>query len=256
MKALLTILLLLTGNALAQNTVGYSRTAKRYDRDQIGKISVMPTSLFTNCVIWLTYSANDGTNYYDAAASNDGIGSATSIWTNTVGGAAVFDGGTASARSSNRTGFNSTNCSVSLFAKKTGNGASTHDMFFDSGTNQAGDLFIGFLSHSNTKLSVGRTFIAEDVFCSGGFTNWNHVVVVLSGDSKTIYLNGAWAATTNISYTYGASSYYSLGAERTSDTTTANAYKGLLDDVKVFNRALTSNEVVNLYNLTKGTYGL
>jgi hypothetical protein len=84
-------------------------------------------------------------------------------------------------------------------------------------------------------------------------TGWHHFAAVLKGsDTIKIYVDGVEAASTSTS---GAISYSGLG----SNTTIArhgngnNAFDltGRVDDVRVFNRAITPEEVFQLYRGTR-----
>jgi hypothetical protein len=71
---------------------------------------------------------------------------------------------------------------------------------------------------------------------------WIHYTGVKSKDRSKIYINGILVADTSIneSIAIGGSSWYSL--------TVWNAFEGSIDEVKVYNRALNSQEVYSLYN--------
>ena len=78
---------------------------------------------------------------------------------------------------------------------------------------------------------------------------WSHIALVINGTSATVYFNGV--ASPPRTATHNAVNFNSpfrLGINRTN---TARNYKGLMDEVCIYNRALTANEIRELMNLTK-----
>jgi hypothetical protein len=76
---------------------------------------------------------------------------------------------------------------------------------------------------------------------------WQHVVVVSNGTSLTFYLNGVQDKTP-ISYNVGTVTFNSMGNDSGNEK-----YKGLIDDARVYNRALSASEVSQLYALGGGS---
>jgi uncharacterized protein YceK len=89
------------------------------------------------------------------------------------------------------------------------------------------------------------TFSTDDII----FNKWQHVVVVWNQDKKsaTLYLNGEESGGSNISnisrYTHDEG--FSIGK---SNFVTTTHFKGFLDDVKVYNRALSPEQISAMYN--------
>lgn len=79
------------------------------------------------------------------------------------------------------------------------------------------------------------------------YQQWAHIATTYDGHSLTLYVNGNLLNTVNV-ITNLQSSGGSFGIGMVSDR---EAYftKGLIDDVRVFNRALFDNEIQNLYSL-------
>jgi len=80
-----------------------------------------------------------------------------------------------------------------------------------------------------------------------GTNQWIHVVAVKSGTTVTLYQNGAISGTpeTGFSFDSGTTAHVVIGAE--SITSTGETFNGLIDDVRVYNRALTQSEITTLY---------
>ncbi len=90
--------------------------------------------------------------------------------------------------------------------------------------------------------------------------NWYHVVGTYNATAQTvtIFINGVLQATTttgtipsSISATLGR---FQVGAQD-STTTPTNFYNGLIDEVRLYNRALSVSEVSQLYNWAPGPVG-
>lgn len=83
--------------------------------------------------------------------------------------------------------------------------------------------------------------------------NWQHLVGVRAADGTlTLYVDGvAQAATGSKAGAIDSSDPIYLGVDRG----LASDFAGLIDDVRIFNRALTQTEIDGLYNLGDGTEG-
>jgi prepilin-type N-terminal cleavage/methylation domain-containing protein len=86
---------------------------------------------------------------------------------------------------------------------------------------------------------------------SFGTTNtWYDVTCTYSGSLLAVYINGVLEATTttsgSLSYSYGYPWF--IGTAGSSTATVANKFSGLIDDVRVYSRALSASEVQALYN--------
>jgi hypothetical protein len=270
MRTALAIVLFLTGSVLAQNTIGYSRTLKRYDKDQTGKISVMPTSLYTNCVLWQTFSRNDGTNYYDVANTNNAVGSAAGMWSNLVGGATVYEGSRfASFPASLAQNRSNLTLAVWLRARTSAAYLGVYSEPVQTGDTLGRSRLLLALQ-SDWKIEFGGRVSAEEPTgaltgqrTTGAITSnqWAHVTGVWNTAANTIsvYFNGTQQATTAIGAgtpgAFATNAPNSAYPQRLGSRSGINYFVGDIGDVQIFNRALTSNEVVNLYNSTKGTYG-
>ena len=84
-------------------------------------------------------------------------------------------------------------------------------------------------------------------------TNWNHICALIntSINNIQIYGNGNQSSTTTV--TSMSTSITNIGRYITSNL---NFLKGNLASYKVYNRALSTTEIKQNYNATKGRYGL
>jgi hypothetical protein len=132
-------------------------------------------------------------------------------------------------------------------------------MYILSGVGSTGDFYDGFqvyLSSGHPHFALGDGGSQYD---GAKNTNanlidnaWHHVVAVMNGSTHTVYVDGSTTGTTGIgggtisttSSTNGGD--FKIGARY--DDNNTYAFDGYIDDVALFNRALTSSEVSNIYN--------
>jgi hypothetical protein len=69
---------------------------------------------------------------------------------------------------------------------------------------------------------------------------WTHIILSSTGNAVTFYFNGV--AGGSVVYGVGSPTWNFLGSDEQ-----ATAFQGLLDDIRLYNRALTANEVTELY---------
>src|SRR3989344_5209907 len=85
-----------------------------------------------------------------------------------------------------------------------------------------------------------------DYLCSQNVTlnAWNHVVVAATGNNGTVicYINGVKNTPISIGTMSGSPTQIQLGFDFASE-----AFRGSLDDVRIYNRALSPTEVAELY---------
>ncbi|GEM_PF-1255438 len=94
--------------------------------------------------------------------------------------------------------------------------------------------------YGNDKMRTGNTGDLRDGV-------WHHILVLYNGTSPIIYVDGNVASlsaedTTNVG---NASSYLRVGNSITSDS--KNYFSGIIDDVRIYNKALSYSEVQEIY---------
>jgi hypothetical protein len=85
-------------------------------------------------------------------------------------------------------------------------------------------------------------------FLSIPTAGWNHLCMMRSNTTQFIYLNGALATNTTVSATALTGSALTIGATAVPSA----GFVGELDDVRIYNRAITAEEVKQIYNLGRG----
>jgi len=98
----------------------------------------------------------------------------------------------------------------------------------------------GIYIHSS-KIDVYSGSGGDNLSSAGiSINTWYFVAVVVSSGSGGIYINGASAGT----FTFNHSPAFSLLASQNP----GSRYFGSMDDVRIYNRALTAGEVTELFN--------
>ena len=80
---------------------------------------------------------------------------------------------------------------------------------------------------------------------------WYHVILTRTGNDWVFYINGESVKTLSSSQVMrDASANFKIGVFQG-----GNYWNGLIDEVRVYNRALSASEISNRYNITKQNYG-
>ena len=136
-----------------------------------------------------------------------------------------------------------------------------HIMRQDNGTSSL-DWLLAFQNYG-TILSFGLypsgVYSELDVpISASNYTNsWHNITAVYNGTSRSIYrdgiLIGSDSINGNVSYTPNAT--FAFGAAA-ANTGAAEKFNGKIDDVGIWNRALTQTEITELYSSSKNTIKL
>ena len=121
-----------------------------------------------------------------------------------------------------------------------------------SSTNEDDTWYLGlsdgmpqFWSHGN-RLLQGPSLIPEN--------EWTHLAITFDGSSKRLYVNGAWVASHD---EFSALVYdpaplpVTIGSDWANNVSSAR-FNGLIDELALYNRALTEDEILSIYNADLG----
>jgi len=153
----------------------------------------------------------------------------------------------------------STTSSVSFWMNTTTKDSNDGTMFDAGGGSSANSGFVisrtptnGYLSVNFTHGTAGhnQTFTGTTNICDG---NWHHISLVMESDNTFVcYLDGA-------SHLSGTRTYWTSGDTHNlsnnrlgtnAGSVGASSYEGKIDQVRIFNKALSSGEVTTLYGET------
>jgi len=132
-------------------------------------------------------------------------------------------------------------------------------MYILSGVGSSGDFYDGFqvyLSSGNPNFAVGNGASsydgAKNTTANLIDDSWHHVVAVMNGSTYTVYVDGSSTGSTDIGTgtvsTTPSTNGDDLKIGARFDDNNTFAFNGYIDDVALFNRALTSSEVSDIYD--------
>ena len=201
----------------------------------------VPTS---NLTAWYSFTGN----------ANDG---STNGYNGTVNGATLTTDRFGNTNSSYN--FNGTNNYISLPTGFTTGSASksfsvwfyltngTYNFVLDGGTSVNGSSF-GLFWNSNPTINKltfhgdGTTYDYE--FTDINFNQWYHTVITYDGTTVKSYLNGVYIGSKIVTLNTSTTSNIKVGCRNN----TSAYFVGKIDDIGVWNRALTQQEITDLYN--------
>ncbi len=137
---------------------------------------------------------------------------------------------------------------LSAWVKRSSTG--TFDAIFGTTTN---DYQLAFVNDNIkvSKQSIGDVFISTNTYTDT--TNWHHIVAVKNGSVSTkVYYDGVEIPGTyaDKTITAGSSSIYIGG-----DGNGGDIFSGSIDEARIYNRALSPQEVRQLYNFAPDAVG-
>jgi len=205
----------------------------------------------------------DGTANDIAGANNGALhGGATASAAGVVGAAFSFDGTTGYVQIPDSPALKPTNLTIEAWVSFAGLDSAI------SGNAPAGDQYIVFKQNSRTyyfegyslekyRIANGDVFMFTVGSASGqemillsktliSTSVWYHVAAVRGSNYTELYVNGQLESRTNVSFVqdYGSLPLY-FGTS--GQTFWDGKLRGLLDEVSLYNRALSSNEVAAVY---------
>jgi hypothetical protein len=224
-----------------------------------GDVWSFQTLVEPNLVSWWRFDEDTGTIAYDSAGDNDGQLIGGPVWTTGhIEGGLSFDGvndyvdvqDDPSLRFSQYSSFtfalwvNPMSYSYNVIFCKMRTGGQ-HNIFGyymrQNGDTNAFDFVTERSGHSYVLISTPNNSITSG--------NWYHVVCVYDNTNMKIYLNGQLKDTYTFTGGTGTSTpdkNMAIGA-RSFDSTIDGFFTGTLDDIRVYNRALTDEEILQLY---------
>jgi VCBS repeat-containing protein len=196
--------------------------------------------------------------YADAVGTNDGTCSTCpSSTTGTVDGAQLFGGSQSISVNANSV-FNwsaGQSFSIELWMRR-GPSVSSLETFIGRTDGAALSWYIGINTSGRAQASLkdangnGPGVLTGSKNLTNANAVWHHVALVRSGTTNRLYVDGEIAASQTWSYTAGfshASAPVTLGS-----LNGGNRFGGGLDEVAVYNRALSANEIKSHYYVTRG----
>ncbi|MCM3872571.1 MAG: LamG domain-containing protein, partial [Pyrinomonadaceae bacterium] len=227
-----------------------------YDGDSAGMCLPVCTPPPSNLVSW--YPGEGNAN--DQQGNNNGtLQNGATFAPGKVGQAFSFDGVNDSVDIANTTSldFGAGNFSIEFWANL--NSLSTDQMLFHkiSGTGASFNdpsYFVEFDQPNALRFRIGEAFLSNsnDLIVPTSLTagQWFHVAAVRNGDLTQIYLNGVLAGsqTSGSNINTGTGGNAAIGRCLTSDAGCARFVNGKIDEVSLYNRALSASEIQAIYD--------
>ena len=121
-------------------------------------------------------------------------------------------------------------------------------VFFGNWNSTSADMYWQTTSDGRLRISIDG--FSQQYFGTAGdvsINTWHHIAVTLSGGSYEVYLdsNSLGTSTTSVT-TFSSGQNFMIG--NSSKPSTPLPFDGLIDQVRIFNDPLTSDEVAQLYN--------
>ena len=172
------------------------------------------------------------TGYIDKAAAFNGSSSYVLLGTNTFNSLTSF----------------SFSCWVNLNNALTG-----YEYLFDGWDyqNSSKGLAVRITPNGNIQANTGFSNSVTTITSSGTITHsvWTHIVATFSQSHTTISINGnIESPQSNGGFNFFTGTKYNLGAFTYTNSIYEYFLDGKLDQVRIFNRALDSGEIIQLYN--------
>ena len=144
--------------------------------------------------------------------------------------------------------LSSTAHSVSLWMKPQDLTATKWQIMFFSAFNGYPSFTLGKRPDQTTSFHYRNESSNEVYFTLSNANTWYHVVVTRNNSGSTIYVNGSSVATDSNSMGTYSSSFYEKASIGSNPLYPAEYFDGTLDQIRVYDVALTSTDVANLYN--------
>jgi len=208
--------------------------------------------------LWLRFNDGSGTTATDSSGNNRNftlLGAPT--WTTTN---IIFNGTTQSASNSTLATLNFTSQPFTYDwwinpTNRTGDSV----IFANENFNSLGYLIAittnGVLYLRTDQAGANQQLLSSNLQFTFGGTNWVNLAVTRSGATGVIYVNGVNATSNSVSLVNPVSStafpmiaQYDLAAG-------GSFYAGVMDDLRVYTRALSAAEILQIFNVNKFTHG-
>jgi hypothetical protein len=161
-----------------------------------------------------------------------------------------FDGGDDYIDAGNNSAFNFTSQDFSIAMWIKPDTVSTEKILFSKGLYQTDGYYLYQTATAGLSLKTNQSGVAQTSTTSNGSISsgqWQHVVVTRAGSTVTIYVNGMDTTSTHATHINPTTSARTAKIGMY-DSLNYLGYDGTMDDVRVYNRALSVGEVSQLYS--------
>jgi hypothetical protein len=216
------------------------------DIDRNGRVDFLDFAalfhVFTVASNWWKFDEGTGTIAHDFAGTNNGTIYGATWTTGKIAGALSFNG-TSNYVGCGSGASNYDNITVSAWMKTSANGVLVSNRY-NSGS------YGTWYTLSSTGIEIGDNSQGgyRSVTFNASTLNglWHHIVYTKDGTSHAIYVDGSLdrSFTSNADISWSQPLYIGKRWNRTSNI---GWFNGIIDDVRIYNRALSAGEVAQLY---------
>jgi hypothetical protein len=234
-------------NNLTSATEGIATSA-------VKKTTLKNTPNTTGLVGYWSFEDGSGTKAEDFSPTGTNTGTLTNgpTWTTGKFGSAVNFDGTDDyidipvSTNLDANFFRNPNWTISMWVKPTLSGDATQELFM--GVWHKPRILLsspgGTLTFSGYVSTVYTPFIVKASYFSAN--TWTHLTLVSNGTSYLLYKNGIQSASAAYTQIDATATLFRLGADGSGN----GRFSGVMDDVRIYNRALSQAEITALYGTT------
>ena len=203
------------------------------------------------CTTDTTQILDGGTTQSTALYRFEDNANDTSDSTGKFGKGAVFNGSSSKIDLGNNSSNNSSVISVSLWFKTTGH-SGTAALINNGGANSGETgYFLGLTSNGYIRLNLSASVDGTINYADG---NWHNVVMTLNNGSYNVYIDGNTTPVLAGSQSFtGTATRPTWIGQFSYDPSAIEFFNGSIDQVRIFNKAISASEVTTLYNETTTT---
>ncbi len=217
-------------------------------------LSLGPFTRDNGLIGYWTFDEGSGTTAYDYSGNgNTGTTGGTTIILGKVGNARSFNGVTDNVNAGTNTILNQTN-NLTVAAWVYNQETRAYKIVLSRGKYQA-DGWYWWLDSSGWRITINNTGTSGGPQSGVIIQNnaWHHMVMVIDNvNLKTyFYYDGQLKTTGTNPFVFAGNASQKFIAGDYSDYLGTYTWMGSLDDIRVYNRALSAEEILAIYNTTK-----
>ena len=217
----------------------------------------------TNGLVLCLDSANrrsypgSGNTWFDLSGNNNGILTNGPVLGTGLGGGIIFDGVNDFVDTIAGGNDLASNFTISFFYRPAVNNGDYRILFETDGYRQTtGGLAIyqvnNFLEIWRHTVGTGFALLIQTGVNTVGLNTWRHLTLTRAGSLLRLFLDATPSLTATTSQNFSTNNTkYNIGGGRS-----IYFFNGRMDDIRVYNRFLNQDEIVNIFNSKRMRFGL
>jgi len=220
---------------------------------------IIKADITTGLVGWWKFDEGSGTTAADLSGNNNSgtlnpLANGPTWTTGKINGALSFDGVDDYVRILDSTSLHLTNFTLSLWYK-VNSWPTSYNPRLISKANSWGtmDWELLHVAWSNSIEMLVGEMNGADVLANLRYSPttgaWHQITIIKNGTTYSLYSDGVFIGTDTSSVTWTDSDNITIGKDATAS---GYEFNGLIDEVRIYNRALSATEIQELYNYIGG----